>query len=95
MKVHQLIQILDELDPAGEVYVMVQRSWPFECAVAGVSIREGFTEAQEDEPEVLDEARRDRWGAPGELLPSNDVFIVAGDQERYGDARAWDVARRN
>ena len=94
MKVHQLIQILDELDSDGEVYVMVDRSWAFECAVAGVAIREDFVEAEEDDPEILEEARRDRWGAPAELLPRNDVFIVVGDQERYGDVRAWDVARR-
>lgn len=95
MKVSQLIQILSELDPDGDVYVMAQRSWPFECDVAGVAVREDFTEPEDDDPEVLERARRDRWGAPPELLPGSDVFIVVGDQRRYGDASAWDVARRS
>ena len=94
MKVSQLIQILSELDEDGDVYVMEQRSWPFESNVAGVALRADFTECEEDEPEVLERARSDRWGAPPELLPGSDVFIVVGDQRRYGNAGAWDVARR-
>ncbi|MCA9608163.1 MAG: hypothetical protein KC619_21285 [Myxococcales bacterium] len=94
MKVSQLIQILSELDEDGDVYVMLQPSWPFECGIAGVAVRADFTECEEDEPEDLARVRSDRWGAPPELLPGNDVFIVAGDQTRYGNAGAWDVARR-
>lgn len=30
MKVHELIEILEELDPDASVYVMSQQSWPFE-----------------------------------------------------------------
>ncbi len=29
MKVHELIEILEELDPDASVYVMSQQSWPY------------------------------------------------------------------
>ena len=93
MKVHQLIEILDELDSDGDVYIMVQPEWPFECAVRGVAIREDFMDTDGD-----DEATHgsgDRWTTPASMLPRNDIFLVAGEQVRYGDARAWDVVRRS
>ncbi len=93
MKVHQLIEILDELDSDGDVYIMVQPEWPFECALSGVAIREDFTVADEEDGEPTC-APGDRWTTPASMLPRNDVFLVVGDQVRYGDGRAWDVVRR-
>lgn len=55
---------------------MYQESWPFESAIHGVVAREDF------EPEDEEEGER----APG--LSENDVFIVEGQQERYGNKDA-------
>lgn len=93
MKVHQLIEILDQLDSDGDVYIMVQPEWHFECALSGVAIREDFTDGG-DELDEATPASGDRWTTPASTLPRNDIFLVAGEQVRYGDARAWDVARR-
>ena len=91
MKVRELIQILEELEPEASVYVMSQQSWPFEVAIHGVAVRQDFTEADPG-AEPHDDA--DRWNASGEALPMNDVFIVEGGQLRYGNKDAWDTARR-
>ena len=91
MKVHELIEILEELDPEARVYVMSQQSWPFEVAIHGVAVREDFTEADDEEPPAEE---HDRWGASEGTLPSSDVFIVEGGQLRYGSKDAWDAARR-
>ena len=96
MKVHELIAILEDMDPDADVYLMSQESWPFEHSIVGVCQREDFTEADPDadaeaEPPPAD---GDRWAAPGSSLPMNDVFIVEGRQLRYGSKAAWDVARR-
>ncbi|MFH1690573.1 MAG: hypothetical protein ABIE42_10125 [Candidatus Eisenbacteria bacterium] len=93
MKVHELIEILDELDPDASVYVMSQQSWPFEVAIHGVAVREDFAEADPDGDEPDAEAH-DRWGASEGALPPSDVFIVEGSQLRYGNKGAWDAARR-
>ena len=90
MKVHELIEILEELDPDASVYVMSQQSWPFEVAIHGVAVREDFTE-----PDLDDEPHEgDRWTASEGALPGSDVFIVEGGQLRYGSKDAWDAARR-
>lgn len=95
MKVRELIEILEELDPEASVYVMSQQSWPFEVAIHGVAVREAFTEADDDEdPDAPEASAHDRWGARPESLPMNDVFIVEGSQLRYGSKDAWDAAYR-
>ena len=95
MKVRELIDILEELDPEASVYVMSQQSWPFEVAIHGVAVREAFTEADDGEdPDVPEASAHDRWSARPESLPMNDVFIVEGSQLRYGSKDAWDVAYR-
>ena len=90
MKVQELIEILEEMDPEAEVYVMAQRSWPFEHSLAGVCQRSDFTET---DPDAEPETGSDRWAASADSLPGNDVFLVQGEQLRYGDAAAWDAAR--
>ena len=91
MKVNELIEILQDMDPEAEVYVMAQRNWPFECSLTGVCQRSDFTEVEDDDG---DEPEGDRWSADASRLPGNDVFLVQGDQRRYGDKAAWDVACR-
>jgi hypothetical protein len=92
MKVHQLIQLLDELDSDGDVYVLLQPHWPLEASIRGIAIREDF--ACPADPEDGDDAPQPaRRSTPESALPRNDVFIVVGEQVRYGNRDAWDVVR--
>lgn len=91
MKVNELIEILQEMNPEAEVLVMSQQSWPFENTLAGVCERKDLVEdGEQDEPDGED----DRRGTADEQLPASDVFLVEGRQLRYGSKTAWDVARR-
>ena len=92
MKVHQLIEILDELDSDGDVFIVVDANYPFEYWVEGVAIREEMVDPDDDQAD--DGPVRDRWTASESSLPRNDVLIVAGSQARYGSQRAWDAVRR-
>jgi hypothetical protein len=83
MKVRELIAILQEKDPDANVLVMMQQNYPFECAFAGVAVREDFIE--------IDEEDEVRLAASGER--ANDVFLLEGSQLRYGSKRAWEAAR--
>ena len=97
MKVRELIEILEELDPEASVYIMSQQNWPFELAIHGVTVREEFTETDDEDGDAEDAPARtegDRWRARPEALPRNDVFIVEGSQLRYGSKDAWDAAYR-
>ena len=97
MKVRELIEILEELDAEASVYIMSQQNWPFEVAIHGVTVREEFTETDDEDEDAEDEPTRnegDRWSAQPEALPRNDVFIVEGSQLRYGSKEAWDAAYR-
>jgi hypothetical protein len=90
MKVHELIAILQELEPDADVYIMSQPNYPFEHAVRGVSVREDFSECEQGETK---EAAGDRWTARASELPGNDVFILEGEQLRYGSREAWRAHR--
>lgn len=90
MKVSELIELLEEQDPDAEVFVMSQENWPFECAIAGVATRDEILRADADERDEDDE--RDDCLEPG--AHRNDVFIVEGEQLRYGSKTAWNVATR-
>ena len=92
MKVHELIEILQDMDPEADVYVMAQESWPFEHRIRGVCQRQDFTDADPEADAPPEDG--DRWGASESQLPQNDVFIVEGGQVRYGAKAAWDAARR-
>jgi len=80
MKVQDLIEQLEDLDPEAQVYLMTQRDWPFEQRIVHVAIRENFED-------VEDEECRDPSEYPARK--PDDVFIVAGDQIRYGNKNAW------
>lgn len=93
MKVSELIELLEEQDPDAEVLVMMQQNWPFECSLAGVTTREEMLRADRDEDGDGDddddeEPRLERGTA------KNDVFLVEGEQLRYGSKTAWSVATR-
>ncbi len=90
MKVSELIKLLEEQDPDAEVLVMSQPNWPFELGLAGVTTREEMLCADRDEDGDGDdqEPRLERGAA------KNDVFLVEGEQLRYGSKTAWSVATR-
>lgn len=92
MKVSELIELLEEQDPDAEVLVMSQPNWPFELSLAGVTTREEMLRADRDEDGDGDndeqEPRLERGAA------KNDVFLVEGEQLRYGSKTAWSVATR-
>lgn len=81
MKVHELIEILQEMDPDADVYLGVQPNYPFENRIAGLAQRGDWTEDDETEEPWTD---HDRWGASDGQLPNNDVLILDGGQVHYG-----------
>jgi len=91
MKVSELIELLEAQDPNAEVLVMSQPNWPFELSLAGVTTREEMLRADRDEDGDGDddeEPRLERGTA------KSDVFLVEGEQLRYGSKTAWSVATR-
>lgn len=99
MKVSELIELLEEQDPDAEVLVMSQPNWPFELGLAGVTTREEVLRADradrdedgdgdDDDEEEEEEPRVERGAA------KNDVFLVEGEQLRYGSKTAWSMATR-
>ncbi len=90
MKVSEVIELLEEQDPDAEVLVMMQKNWPFECSLAGVTTRDEMLRADErDEDDGEQVEPRIESGTA-----KNDVFLVEGEQLRYGSKTAWDVATR-
>ena len=90
MKVSELIELLQDQDPDAEVMIMSQESWPFENAVAGVAVREEFVD--DDDEDCEDDEREEPCYEKG--TAANDVFLVEGQQLRYGSKAAWRVASR-
>ena len=81
MTVADLIELLEDMPPDARVFIMSQQSYPFECAVSGVTTRldMGQFDDEDDAPKTDND---------GEMRPT-DVFIVEGQQIRYGDKAAW------
>lgn len=94
MKVRDLIDILETMDPDADAFLLVQPSYPFEVHLTGVCQRSDFAEETRDSGEPGGAAVGDRWQLAEADLPGNDVFLLAGDQVRYGNKAAWDAARR-
>ena len=99
MTVAELIELLQDCDPEAEVRTMTQENWPFENAIAGIAVREDFAGEPCDCDHRINEPHEE--GCPAidrdeydDGMAANDVFIVEGQQERYGDKEAWLVARR-
>ena len=98
MTVNELIGLLQQCDPEAEVRIMSQEGWPFENGIAGVAVREEFGGEECDCDHGVGEPHEEGCAAEddGEYtdgLAGNDVFIVEGEQERYGSKDAWAVAR--
>ena len=98
MTVSELRELLEGCDPEAEVRIMSQESWPFENAIRGIAVREDFPGEDCNCDHRLNEPHEEGCAAEDESTPedcaANDVFIVEGEQERYGDKSAWEVVRR-
>ena len=91
MKVNELIDILQGMDPDASIFIMRQMNWPFECSLAGVATRKKMLE---HDGELYDEEGEECDGDDEYGTAANDVFLVEGKQIRYGSKTAWQVARR-
>jgi len=94
MKVSELIEMLEEQDPDAEVLVMSQPNWPFELGLAGVTTRDEMLRADRDEDVDGDDDDDEQEPRLERGAAKNDVFLVEGEQLRYGSKTAWSVATR-
>ena len=98
MTVSELRELLEGCDPEAEVRIMSQEGWPFENAIRGVAVRGDFAGEACDCERRIDEPHEEGCPAEADTTPegcaANDVFIVEGDQERYGERSAWQAVRR-
>lgn len=83
MKVSEMIELLEDCDPEAEVFLMTQPTWPFECSVRGIAVREDLEAAEDDEHDLRGARRREAGAA------ASDVLILEGEQLRYGSKAAW------
>jgi hypothetical protein len=79
MKVKELMEVLQDLEPNAQVLIASQPNWPFEIELAGIVTRAEC--GDEPEPSSLK-------GAP------TDVFLVEGQQLRYGSKTPFRLARK-
>lgn len=93
MNLDDLIRVLEEQrDTFGgdaNVYIGMQQSCPFECALAGVAVRCWF-----EEPDVHEDGWEDygtfNLGYGDEAKSGTDVFLLEGRQLSYGSRDMWD-----
>jgi len=92
------MELLECCDPEAEVRIMSQEGWPFENGIKGVAVRFEFPAEDCECVHRIDEPHEEGCPALDDVVPegcaANDVFIVEGDQERYGHKAAWEVCRR-
>ena len=85
MTINELISHLEEyreyMGGDAEVRMMTQAAWPFEYDIAGV------VSGEEINSDPLDE------GDDNDVEDDNIVYIVEGQQLKYGSKRAWDLVR--
>jgi hypothetical protein len=97
VKVGDLIALLSECDEDAEVRIMSQEGWPFENGVRGVAVRRDFPNEDCECDHRFTEPHEEGCPADDDTSPEgcahNDVFIVEGEQERYGNKAAWEVCR--
>ena len=82
MTIDQLIESLehyrDEFGGDAEVRLMTQEHYPFENGIAGLCSGEEINEHDEGEDQDVED--------------DHVIYIVEGQQLRYGSKRAWQVA---
>jgi hypothetical protein len=73
--VGELIKALQSYSPSSRVLIAMQPSYPFEVELQGVTVRERLDTDEDDAQPDTD---------------PTDVFLVEGDQLRYGSSDLWD-----
>lgn len=88
MTVGELIERLGEYDPEANVLIMSQEGWPFENSIRNIIGREEI----EDVCSCPNHEHEEDCEAPSDAddRPQSDVFIVEGEQLRYGNKKAWE-----
>jgi hypothetical protein len=98
VKVSDLLELVECWDAEAEVRIMSQEGWPFENAIRGVAVRFEFPGEDCECDHRIDQPHEEGCPATDDSYPegcaANDVFIVEGDQERYGNKAAWEACRR-
>jgi hypothetical protein len=108
MKVYELIELLQDMDPDGEVMIGTQESYPFENSIVGITERRAFAmndmleEFEYELSDYLDERERQvqefesdpDYGTDwnGRQLEGTHVLILEGRQLRHGSKSAWETA---
>jgi hypothetical protein len=87
MKVKELIEVLKDLEPNAQVLIASQPNWPFEIELSGV-----VTRAECDQPD--EDRNAEPKGMSSGLAPT-DVFLVEGQQLRYGSKTPFRLARKH
>ena len=87
MTVSELMNLLEDCDPDAEVLFMSQPNYPFENSIMGVAVRSEISGEDDDDE---DEAPP----SPEDGTRPNDVFLLEGQQLRYGSRDAWAAAGR-
>jgi hypothetical protein len=87
MKAKELMAVLKDLDPNAQVLIASQPSWPFEIELSGV-----VTRAECDAPD--EDGCEQPSGVDASLAP-RDVFLVEGQQLRYGSKTPFRLARKH
>lgn len=87
MKVRDLIELLQKQEQDAEVFMLEQPSWPFEHSIRGITTRRDVLEHERDDALTIHDDCELEYARDGKK-PS-DVFIVEGDNVRYGAKAAW------
>ncbi len=88
MTVQELIEELEDCDPDAQVILLTQRNYPFENSLIGVVVREDVERAGGDVHDDDGETEREAGTS------ANDVFLLEGQQLRYGSGGAWAASGR-
>lgn len=92
MKVKDLIAFLEDCDPEAECLLGVQPSYPFECSITGVVVRDEYDDDfMDDVPEDDRSTRQPNLHDGRDGRKASDVIICQGSQLRYGKRDAWGV----
>jgi len=86
MKVRELMAVLKDLEPNAQVLIASQPNLPLEIELSGV-----VTRAECDAPD--DEGHEEPKRSDAGLVPT-DVFLVEGQQLRYGSKTPFRLARK-
>lgn len=92
MTVQELIDLLEREDPAAEVRLMTQESWPFENSIRSqLYVAEPTCQicGEQDGDHDDDDHEAELWTPAEGADPDGVVYLVEGSQLGYGNKAAW------